>query len=122
MVKKVRGSTNPNVTSLIYKLRKASNEHSAPIWRSLSKKLQKPRRQRSEVNISKINRYSAENDFIVVPGKVLGAGEILHSVTVAAITLSETARKKITDANGRIISIPELVEENPKGSKVIIMG
>lgn len=122
MVKKARGPTDPNVASLIRELRKASNAHSAPIWRSISKKLQKPRRQRSEVNISKINRYSEKNDLIVVPGKVLGTGELSHPVTVAAISISENAKEKINAAKGRTISIVDLIDENPRGSRVKILG
>ncbi|MHA2251352.1 MAG: 50S ribosomal protein L18e [Candidatus Kariarchaeaceae archaeon] len=121
-MKKARGPSDPNVASLVRELKKASNAHSAPIWRSLSKKMHKPRRQRPEVNISKINRFSKANDLILVPGKVLGSGEISHPVTVAAIAMSETAKTKITAAKGRIVSIHDLVEENPKGSGVIIIS
>lgn len=122
MVKRDRGPTNPNVASLIKELGKASKRNEAPIWRSLSKRLQKPRRNRSEVNLSKINRYSKANDLILVPGKVLGTGELDHAVTVAAVAFSEKARNKITEAQGRVLSIPSLVEENPKGSGVILIG
>ena len=122
MVKRDRGPTDPNVASLIVELRKFSNKNEAPIWRSISDKLRKPRRNRSEVNISKINRYSSENDKVVVPGKVLGSGELNHPVTVAALSFSEAAKSKITAANGRILHIQKLMEEEPKGSRVIILG
>ncbi|MHA2090057.1 MAG: 50S ribosomal protein L18e [Candidatus Kariarchaeaceae archaeon] len=122
MVKAQKGPTNPIVASLVRELRTASHAHSAPIWRSISDKLQKPRRNRSEVNVSKINRYSKSDDLVLVPGKVLGAGEILHPVTVAALSVSESAQAKIEAAQGKIISIRELVNENPKGSGVKIIG
>ena len=121
MVKRDRGPSDPNVASLIVELRKASN-NDAPIWRSISKKLQKPRRSRSEVNISKINRYSGNNEFVIVPGKVLGSGELNHPVNVAALTFSDGAKSKILAAQGRVLTISELISENPKGSGVRILG
>ena len=122
MVKRDRGPTDPNVASLIYDLRRASKSNEAPIWRRISKRLLKPRRNRSEVNVSKINRYSKKDDFILVPGKVLGAGELNHPVTVAALSFSDGAQSKITEAKGRVLTIEKLMEENPKGSGVIILG
>ena len=123
MVSKRKGPSNPIVASLVYELRKASNANEAPIWRAISEKLTKPRRQRSEVNVSKISRYFKDGDkAVLVPGKVLGTGEINRAVTVAAIAVSEGARAKIEAAKGRVISISELVAENPKGTGVRILG
>ncbi|MCY3412978.1 MAG: 50S ribosomal protein L18e [Candidatus Heimdallarchaeota archaeon] len=124
MVSRNKGPTNPEVASLIYELRKASNTHEAPIWRAISKKLGKPRRLRPEVNISKINRYTEGTEFktVLIPGKVLGAGEITHPVTVAAISVSQSAKEKIEKAKGKVITISDLVKENPKGKGVRILG
>ena len=122
MVSRTRGPQNPVVSSLIVELRKASRSNEAPIWRAISNKLKKPRRRRSEVNISKINRYTKDAEFVLVPGKVLGSGEINHAVTVAAISVSETAKSKIEAAKGKIITISDLIKENPKGTGVRILG
>lgn len=122
MVSRNKGPTDPNVASLIYELRKASNANEAKIWRAISNKLQKPRRQRAEVNISKIVRYAGESTTVLVPGKVLGAGEISKPLTVAALAVSEKARTKIEAAKGKVITISELVKENPKGTGVRILG
>ncbi|HIC99331.1 MAG TPA: 50S ribosomal protein L18e, partial [Pyrodictiaceae archaeon] len=78
-------------------------------------------RLRVEVNVSKINRYTEANETVVVPGKVLGAGRIDHPVTVAAIAFSKSAVEKICGAGGRVIHILQLLEENPRGSKVKII-
>lgn len=122
MVKKDRGPSNPNVASLIIELRKASISNEAPIWRTISKRLQKPRRNRSAVNVSKINRHSSNDDIVLVPGKVLGSGNLEHSVTVAALSFSEGAKQKIENAKGRILTISDLLNEIPKGSGVKILG
>lgn len=115
-------ATNPQLIELIRLLRKKSREHEAKIWLAVAENLAKPRRQRRAVNISRLNRYTEENDVVVVPGKVLGAGEIDHPVTVAAFAFSEKAKEKIMNAKGKCLSIPELMEENPKGSNVKIIG
>jgi len=80
------------------------------------------RRKRVAVNISRINRYTLKNETVAVPGKVLGAGELDHPVTVAAFAFSETAKQKIRKARGKCLSLVELVKKNPKGSKVKIIG
>jgi len=120
-LKKVR-STNPELINLIRTLRKKARENKAPIWRDLAERLSKPKRRRIVVNISRINRYTKENDQVVVPGKVLGAGSIDHPVNVAAFAFSEKARIKISRAKGKCMTIMELMELNPRGSNVKIIG
>jgi large subunit ribosomal protein L18e len=115
-------TTNPDFISLIRLLKKQSKENNAAVWRDLADRLSKPRRNRAKVNISRINRHSEENETVVVPGKVLGAGMINHPVTVAAFDFSQQARSKITTAKGKCLSIAELVEANPEGSNLKIIG
>jgi len=106
---------------LIRMLKKVARDNNAKIWGYVADLLQNPRRLKVEVNLSKINRYTKEGDIVVVPGKVLGSGILEHSITVAAYSYSESARRKILDAGGRVLSIEELVNENPKGSNVKII-
>lgn len=115
------GPTNIYLIRLIRWLRKQYRKHGAPIWLRVAELLDKPRRQRIVVNVSKINRYTKPGALVVIPGKVLGAGKIDHPVTVAALSFSASARQKIEEAKGRCISIKELVELNPKGSNVQII-
>jgi large subunit ribosomal protein L18e len=112
--------TDPRIDRLIGDLKRISRESSAPLWRDIAKRLEKPRRHYAEVNLSKINRYSAENDTIVVPGKVLSAGAIEKPVTIAALGFSKKAYEKIS-SRGKCVSIEELVKTNPKGSGVKII-
>jgi len=115
-------STNPNLVNLIRLLKKKSKENEAALWRDIAEKLSKPKRMRIAVNISRINRYTEENDEAIVPGKVLGSGMIDHPITVAALSFSDQARSKITEAKGRCLSLPELLEANPKGANVKVIG
>ena len=102
-------------------LRKSANKYDAPIWKRVRELLQKSKRRRVAVNISRINRYTVEGDVVVVPGKVLGAGVIDHKVTVGAFSYSMTARKKLVEADCIILNIEELINEYPRGREVKII-
>lgn len=115
------GPTDINVRKLIRKLKKQSRIEQVNIWRDISERLLSPRRQRAEVNISRINRYTKDGDTVLVPGKVLGAGKIDHKIYVAALSFSENARKKIEATGGKCLTIEELMQMNPRGSNIIIM-
>jgi len=120
-LKKVK-ATNPELIETIRLLKKQSRESKAKIWKSIAELLAKSRRKRIAVNLSRLNRYTEKNETVVVPGKVLGAGEIDHPITVAAFVFSQKAMEKIRKARGKCLSIIELVKKNPKGSKVKIIG
>jgi len=113
---------NPGLVGLISHLKEASRTNGAPVWRDIALRLEGPSSRWAEVNISKLDRYTEEGDTVVIPGKLLGAGEIAKKVTVAAFRASGQARSKIAKAGGRSLSIEELVASNPSGSKVRLMG
>jgi large subunit ribosomal protein L18e len=114
-------TTNPQLTELISKLRKQSNEQKAPIWFDVADYLARTRSQRVAVNLSTINRNSAQTDVVVVPGKILASGALDHAVTVASFAASDSAKAKIEAAKSKYITISELMEQNPKGSNVKII-
>ena len=115
-------STNPELINLIRVLRKKARESEAKIWRVVADYLSRSRRRRITVNLSKLNRHTQKNETVVVPGKVLGAGQINHPLNIAAFAFSEQARTKILKTKGKCMSIPELMDKNPKGSGVRIIG
>lgn len=120
-MKKVK-TTNPELIELIRFLKKQSREHKAEIWKALAERLSSSRRKRIAVNISRLNRHTKKNEIVTVPGKVLGAGELDHPITVAAFAFSETAKEKIKKARGKCLSLLELAKKNPKGSNIKIIG
>jgi large subunit ribosomal protein L18e len=114
-------TTNPQLIDLIFLLKKESREKQAPIWLDVADHLAKSRSQRVAVNLSKINRHTKKADVVVVPGKLLASGNIDHAVTVAAFDISDTAKAKLEAVKAKYITIPELLEKNPKGSNVKII-
>lgn len=113
---------NPELIELIRFLKKQSRENKAEIWRDIAQRLAKPRRERVTVNLSRLNRYTQKRETVVIPGKVLGTGEINHPITVTAFAFSEKAKEKIMAAKGKYLSFSELVKKKPKGSNVKIIG
>lgn len=88
------------------------------IWRKISKKLSGPRKNRIKANLYRINKKTKKNDIIVIPGKVLGLGELDHSLTIACLEYSQSAKKKIESSGSTLLSIEELMNQNPKGTGV----
>jgi len=113
--------TNPSIIRLIDELKAASRENGAPLWRDIAKRLEKPRRNYAAINLSKINRHTQSNDTVLVAGKVLAAGDLDHSVTVAALNFSSEASSKIKAAGGECLAIGTLMQEHPKGSGIKIL-
>ena len=121
MVKRT-GPTNKNTQLLIQLLRKESSTQKADLWKRIADDLEKPTRQRREVNLSRISRFTKPQETIIVPGKVLGSGALAHSITIAAFAFSGSSQQKITEAKGKLLTIQELVKQNPKGKNVRILG
>ena len=114
-------TSNPEMIKLIRLLKKEGREKQANIWLTVAEHLSKPSRQRITVNLSSINRNTKRAETIIVPGKVLGTGSLKHSVTIAAFDASDKARQKLANAKAKYLTIPELIQKNPKGSNVKII-
>jgi large subunit ribosomal protein L18e len=113
---------NPELLSAIRSLRKKARESNAPIWQDVADSLHVSKRRRIAVNLSRLNRHTKAKETVVVPGKVLGSGTLTHPVSVAAFSFSDQARFKIIKAKGKCLSISDLLEANPQGSNVKIIG
>lgn len=113
--------TNPRLSKLIFDLKAKSREQNVAFWRDIAERLEKPNRHFAEVNLSKINRYSTENETVIVPGKVLGTGALDHAVNVVALNFSMTAELLINEADGKCMTIEQLMKTNPTGKGVRIL-
>lgn len=109
---------NPLLKKEIENLSQAGVEK--PVWKAVAKGLNRPRRKRFEVNLSRLEKFATQGDTIIVPGIVLGEGDIKKKLTVAAVKFSAEARKKIEKAGGKCLSIEQVSGMEP--SKIRIMG
>lgn len=113
---------NPRINELIKELKELSRKKDVDIWKDIAERLKKPTQNYSEINVSKINRHTGDEEKILVPGKVLGTGRINKELKIAALNFSETAEKKITEAGGTAVTIEELMKSDPEGTEIKIMG
>jgi large subunit ribosomal protein L18e len=120
-VKKVK-TTNPELIKLIKDLKKKSRKNKTRLWRNIAERLSTSKRSRIVLNVSRLNRHTKEGETVAVPGKVLGAGKTSHPITVAAFDFSNRAKSKIQKAKGTCLSIRDLMEKNPTGKNVKLMG
>ena len=116
------GPSNFVLLGLIQELKKKSIEQSSGIWNRIATDLEKPTRQRRVVNLSSLSRYTKENEVVVVPGKVLGAGSINHKLTISAFQYSDGAKEKLEKAGAKIVTLTELSKNNPTGKGIRIIG
>ena len=104
---------------VLLSVRKAAGD--SGFWKRVESLLSRPRSRLAEVNVGKIARLTQQGDRVVVPGKVLGKGEINHSVTVAALSFSSTALGKLRSAGCKVMRLDEFARVEQKGVKVKII-
>ncbi len=84
----------------------------------LARKLALPRRQQIKINIEDLNNI--EEKEIIVPGKVLGKGDINKKILVYALGFSEAAREILKKAGCETkIILNGLENKKLKGVKII---
>ena len=109
---------NSVLASLISRLKKEKK----PIWKRVVHELSRPRRDRIEVNLSKIDLYGEEGATLLVPGTVLGSGSLSKKgITIAAFRFSETAKKIIKDSGNKTMTIDALIKSNPEGREILLL-
>jgi large subunit ribosomal protein L18e len=108
--------SNPVLVDLIEELESSD----ADVYREAAEFLGKVNRDRPEVNLSDLDRNTEEGDTVVVPGKVLGSGNLGHELEIAAFKASRSAKQAANEV-GDFMHIEELVEERPDGEEVEIV-
>ncbi len=109
---------NKEIEKTIKGLKAAKKKTGQPIWGALAEELDKPKRIRVDVNLSRINRLTKEGEVAAVPGKVLASGDLKHPVTVAAFSFSDLAKEKIIAAGGEVKTLAQFAAEGVEPSKV----
>ncbi|HDR53190.1 MAG TPA: 50S ribosomal protein L18e [archaeon] len=109
-----RDFTDPRIKHLLVQLARTKS----PFWIAVAKHLSTPSRNRVGINLSQINRQATAGDTLVVPGKVLGSGNLTSKVTVVAYQFSQSAVETIKKAGGEALLIEELVEKDKTGKKL----
>ena len=114
--------TSQVVIHMAKDLKKASTKNDAAIWGKLAEYALKPSIARRDLNLNRIDQLTKENDTVVFPGKVLGTGNISHKITLFSFSISNSAAAKIIEKGGKLITYLDLIEQNPTGKGVVLLG
>ena len=109
---------NQHTQQLITELRKTAIEQETSLYKRLASDLAKPSRQRRTVNLFSIEKHAADGETVVIPGKVLGEGDLTKKVTVVALTFSETAKEKI-NKKGKTLTLHEFMQNPTKRVRIL---
>ena len=114
------GPTNPVLNNLITELKRLAIKKEMPLYKRLATELSKSTRQRRRVNLSRINRNIKEGEIAIVPGKLLGAGNMANKNQVVAWDISETAKSKLGEK--QFTYLHDFIKKDLKGKKVRIIA
>ena len=103
--KRMKKKTDPQLAEAIFLAKK---NDSIELARALSISTRKQVR----INLEKIEKV--KEDVIIVPGKVLGKGEIKKKAKVYALKFSENAENKLKKAGCEFKTISQALKENNK--------
>jgi len=114
-------TTNQFLFNTIRDLVKYSNSTGSAVFKAVANKLSASASQRAKVNLSKIEKFVAEGETIIVPGKILGDGVLLKkNITIVAFSASEGAITKINKAGSKFVTISEFLATKPSNKVKII--
>jgi len=113
--KRLKKKKNSYIVDTVF----AAEKH--PEWRKISQIISGPNKKYSSVNLKIIEQKTSAGDTIIIPGKVLGTGEVTKKLRVCALDFSETSKEKLEKNNGEVVTILEEIKKNPKASGIKII-
>jgi len=90
-------------------------------WLKIANSISVPRRKQASVNLSEIDEETKEGDTVLIPGKVLGSGDVSKKIRVVALYFSQGAIKKLKAKKCEVVSVREEIKVNPKAQGIKIL-
>jgi large subunit ribosomal protein L18e len=115
ITRKLERKTNPELIENILAAKKNNS------WKEVAHLISYPRRKQISKNLDEIDRESKEGDTIIIPGKVLGNGNLGKKVRIAALKFSAQAVEKLKSKKCEMVSIKEEIKVNPKAQGIKIL-
>lgn len=113
-------TTNKVLFDTIRDLKKLSEKTGVGTWKAVAAKLAGSASQRAQLNLSKLDKLAKAGETVIVPGKVLGDGNISKKVTVVALNASDSAIEKLEKAGSKFITIKDYIAKAPKDKPRIL--
>jgi len=114
-----RDTINLEKKDIINKLYETYRLKKKNIFRRLAEILKTPSRNLASVNLSKFEKLKnvVDGSVVVVPGKVLGVGELSKKITIYAYQYSSTAKTKFKN----IKNLDDFCDADVDFKKIIII-
>jgi len=113
--KQAKRKTNPSLlTTLALALKN-------PKWKTLAGILSGPTRKYSSVNLYRIEKETKEGDTIIIPGKVLSSGELTKKIRICSLTITPSAKSKLSQTSSEYATIAEEIKKNSKAEGIKIL-
>jgi len=112
---RMKEKTNTDIVETIKEAKKNKE------WGKIAQIISASSKKYSTFNLKHIEKETKEGDTVVIPGKVLGSGNVTKKVRVCALNFSESARDKLKENKGEIITILEEIKKNPKAEGIKIL-
>ncbi len=106
--KKLQRKRNPLLVRAIISAKKKKK------WEIIAHLASLPRKKKVEKNLDEINKESKEGDTVVVPGKVLGGGDVDKKIRVCAFSFSRGAVRKLKEKKCEVVFLEEEIKLNPQ--------
>jgi large subunit ribosomal protein L18e len=100
----------------------AARSSRKPVYRQAVKMLSRKTNRLVEVNVGKLDNMSSEGSVLLVPGKVLGEGDVTKELHVGAVAYTTSAAQKISSAGGEALLLKDFVAKYGEGKGVLLVG
>jgi large subunit ribosomal protein L18e len=111
-----------DIDSALAAAKAAARSSKKPVYRRAVRMLSKRVNRLVEVNVGKLDAISAEGGILLVPGKVLGEGDVSKELHVGAVAFTGSAIQKISAAGGEALLIKDFVAKYEEGKGVLLVG
>jgi len=90
-------------------------------WLEVASILSGSKKNRRNVNLTKIDSVTKDGEKIIIPGKVLSQGEISKKIKITALGFSEKAREKLLNTKCEVSNIFDEIKKNPEAKGIRIL-
>lgn len=115
IAKRIPRKMDTYIVDTIFAAKKSKN------WNKIAQIISGGRRRYSDVNINRIEKESNDGDVIIVPGKVLGNGNLTKKIKICALYFSESAHEKIKQGKSEAVKLIDEIKKNPEAQGVKIL-
>ncbi|MBI2629133.1 50S ribosomal protein L18e [Candidatus Pacearchaeota archaeon] len=113
--KKLRRKTNPNLVETIIAAKKNMK------WLEIANLISRPKRKQISVNLDQIDEKVKDGERVIVPGKVLGDGQLNKKISVIGMAFSQSAKEKLKKNKIETGFIIEEIKKNPEAKNIRII-